>query len=181
MEKKQRKQEYGDITLEKRIVSDKNGTNFYFVVSQREKLYENKMTFESLSQIISFQKDLDMFIQKEKNREKAYAVYREHLNGLLVPKKRKEVAMKTANHTLPNGVILTPEMMNRLEEWEVGKGEDYSVGGYLLALGEVIEWISLHAPKVCDFDDSHKEAVNMLCNLSLLKGDLRSFLHNKTA
>ncbi len=94
---------------------------------------------------------------------------------------RKEVIMKTANVTLPNGVVLAPEMMKLLEEWNVGKGEDCLVGGYLLALDEVIEWVSLHAPQVCDFKGSHKEAVDMLCNLSLLKCDLRSFLHNKTA
>ncbi len=36
MEKKQRKQkEYGDITLEKRVVIDKNGKGVYYVVEQK--------------------------------------------------------------------------------------------------------------------------------------------------
>ncbi len=79
--------------------------------------------------------------------------------------------------TLPNGVVLNEAMMKQLKEWDVGKGEEYSIDGYMKLITEAVEILSKNAPYCCNSDKARERMLNLLCDLSILKGDLRSFLY----
>lgn len=88
--------------------------------------------------------------------------------------------MKTANHTLPNGVVLTPEMMNRLEQWEVGKGIDTGVGAFIDTLCCVQDYLPFQVDLLReDKPQEARELLDLLSCISNLKKEFRAFLYIK--